>query len=146
MVGTSADDDRMQVERVGKRKVKGKNQHQRGNRTTSMTNRSYSIGRKIAGILGGAAYDNATNRNTGKGKSKSTDKGKGKHVDDVETEQPQPSETASTVAYPSQDPSFVGELSCTSSVDPWVMGVTINSVSSVRRQAGAELLLLDSGA
>ena len=36
-------------------------------------------------------------RNTGKGNSKHTGKGKGKHVDVVETEQPQPSETASTV-------------------------------------------------
>ena len=33
------------------------------------------------------------------------EKGKGKHVDVVETEQPQLSETASTVSYPSQDPS-----------------------------------------
>ena len=36
-------------------------------------------------------------RNTGKGKSKHTRKEKGKHVDVVETEQPQPSDTASTV-------------------------------------------------
>ena len=36
-------------------------------------------------------------RNTGKGKSKHTGKGKGRRVDVVETEQPQPSETASTV-------------------------------------------------
>ena len=47
---------------------------------------------------------------------------------------------------PSQDPSVVGKLSCISSVDPWIMGVTLNSVSSTRRQAGAEYLLLDSGA
>ena len=51
-------------------------------------------------------------RKTGQGKSKRTGKGKGKHVDVVETEQPQPSETASTVSYPSQDPSVIGELSC----------------------------------
>ena len=70
----------------------------------------------------------------------------GKHVDVVETEQPQPSETASTVSYPSQDPSVFGELSCISSVDLWIIGVTINSVSSTRRQAGAEYLLLVSGA
>ena len=40
--GTSADDDRMQVDSLkkGKRKGKGKNQHQRGNRTTSTTNTS----------------------------------------------------------------------------------------------------------
>ena len=52
----------------------------------------------------------------------------------------------STVSYPSKDPSVVGELSCISSVDPWIMGVTLNSVSSTRRQVGAEHLLLDSGA
>ena len=46
-------------------------------------------------------------------------------MDVVETEQPQPSETASIVSYPSQDPSVIGELS--------------------RRQAGAEYLLLDTG-
>ena len=45
---------------------------------------------------------------------------------------------------PCRIPSVVGELSCISSVDPWIMGVTINSVSSVRKQAGAEYLLLDS--
>ena len=40
--GTSADDDRMQFDSLknGKRKGKGKNQHQRGNRTTSKTNTS----------------------------------------------------------------------------------------------------------
>ena len=57
-----------------------------------------------------------------------------------------PSETSSNVSYLSQDPSVVGELLCISIVDPWIMGVQINSVSSVRRQAGAEYLLLDSGA
>ena len=45
-----------------------------------------------------------------------------------------------------KDPSVVGELWCISSVDPWIMGVTLNSVSSTRRQVGAEYLLLDSGA
>ena len=67
-------------------------------------------------------------------------------MDVVETEQLQPSETASTVSYPSQDPSVVAELSRISSVVPWIMGMTINSVASIRRQAGAEYLLLDSGA
>ena len=131
----------MQVDTLkkGKRKGKGKHQHQRGNRTTSTTNTSSTdintcknCGKpghwaKDCWNPGGGAYDNSTNRNTGKGKSKNTGKGKGKHVDVVETEQPQPSETASTVSYPSQDPSVVGELSCISSVDPWIMGVTVNS-------------------
>ena len=81
-----------------------------------------------------------------KARVKTQVKGKAHTWTFVEPEQPQPSETASTVSYPSQDPSVVGELSCTSSVDPWILGVTINSVSSVRRQAGAEYLLLDSGA
>ena len=64
--------------------------------------------------------------------------GKGKHLDVVETEQPQLSETGSTVSYPSQDPSVVGEFLCISSVDLWIMGETINSVSSIRRHTGAE--------
>ena len=158
--GTSAVDDRMQVDtlKIGKRKGKGKNQHQRGNRTTSTTNSSSTdintcknCGKprhwaKDCWNPGGGAYDNSTYRNTGKGKSKNTSKGNGKHVDVVETEQRQPSETASTVSCPSQEPSVVGELSCISSVDTWIMGVTISSVSSVRRQADAEYLLLDSGA
>ena len=55
-------------------------------------------------------------------------------------------EAASTVSYSSQDPSVVGGLSCNPDVDPWKMGVTISSVSSVRRQAGAEYLHLDSRA
>ena len=64
----------------------------------------------------GGAYDKSAHRNTGKGKSKNT--GIGKHVDVVETEQLQPSETASTVSYPSRDPSVVGELSCISRRGP----------------------------
>ena len=155
--GTSADDDRMQVDSLkkGKRKGKGKNQHQRGNRTTSTSSTDIDtckncgkpgLWAKDCWNPGGGPHDNSTCRNSGKGKSKHTSKGKGKHVDVVETEQPQPSETASTVSYPSQDPSVIGELSCISSVDPWTMGVTLNSVSYTRRQAGAEYLLLDSGA
>ena len=141
-----------------KRKGKGKIQHQRGNRTTRTTNPSSAdintcknCGKpgywaKDCWNPGGGAYDNSTYRNTGKGKSEHTGKGIGKHVDVVETEQPQPSETASTVSYHPQDPSVVGELSCNSSVDPWIMGVTLNSALSTRRQAGAEYLFLDSGA
>ena len=56
----------------------------------------------------------------------------------------QSSETASTVSYPSQTPSTLGELWCNTNV-PWIMGVIINPVST-RRQAGAECLLLDCGA
>ena len=140
----------MQVDSLkkGKRKGKGKNQHHKGNRTTSTTNTSSTDINtcKNCGKPGhwakdcwnpcGGAYDNSAYRNTGKGKSKNTGEGKGKHVDVVETEQIQPSETASTVSYPSQDPSVVGELSCTSNVEPWIMGVTLNSVST-GRQAGA---------
>ena len=151
--GTSAGDDRMQVDSLkkGKRKGEGKNQHQRGNRNTSSTdiNTCKNGGKpghwaKDCWNPGGRAYENSAYRNNGKGKSKNTGEGKVKHVDVVETEQLQPSETASTVSYPSQDPSVVGELSCISSVDPWIMGVTLNSVSSTRRQAGAEYLLLDT--
>ena len=65
-------------------------------------------------------------------------KGEGKHLD-VQTSAP--SETASIVSYPSQDPSVIGELSCISSVIPWIVGVTINSMSSTQRDAGAEYVL-----
>ena len=151
--GTSADGERMQVDSLnkGKRKGKGKNQHQRGNRTTNTSSTDINTWKNCGktGQLakdcwnrGGGAYDNSACRNTGKDKSKNTGEGKGKHVDVVETEQLHPSETASTVSYPSQDPSVVRELSCIFSVEPWIMGVALNSVSSTRRQAGAEYLLL----
>ena len=103
--GTSADDDRMQVDSLkrGKRRGKNKNQHQRGHRTTNTSSADINTC-KNCGKLGGGAYDNSACRNTGKGKRKNTGEGKGKHMDVVETEQLQPSETASTVSYPSQDP------------------------------------------
>ena len=52
----------------------------------------------------------------------------------------QPSETAVNRAYPSQTPSTIGEVSCNSNVEPWIMGVTINSVSSTRRQIWCRVL------
>ena len=94
---------------------------------------------------GGGAYDNSTIHNSysKKGKNHKKGKGKSKHVDVVQTNQP--SETASTVSYPSQTSSTVGEVWYNSNVEPWIMGVTINSVST-RREVGAEYVLLDSGA
>ena len=89
-------------------------------------------GRRSCWRPGGGAYDNSTsgNSNPQKNNGHKKGKGKGKHVDVVEPNQP--SETASTAAstasYPSQTPSTVGHLSCTSNVEPWIMGVTINSV------------------
>ena len=67
-------------------------------------------------------------------------------MDVVETNQS--SEIASTVSYLSQTPSTIGALSCSPDMEQkgWIMGATINSVSSTRRQAGAEYLLLDIGA
>ena len=97
---------------------------------------------------GGGAYDNPTSNNsyTQKGKRSKKGKGKGKQVDSVETTQL--SETASTVSYPSQTPSTFGAFLCDAESEKkgWIMGVTINSLSSKRGHAGAEYLLLDSGA
>ena len=156
--GTIADDDnRMQVDSLKKGQVKGKGKHQnqKENRTTSTIstdiNTCKNCGRtghwaKDCWRPGGSTYDNPTSNHSpqkGKGHSHKKGKGKGKHVDGVETNQP--SDTASIVSYPSQTPSTIGELSCNSKVEPWIMGVTINSVST-RRRAGAEYLFLDSGA
>ena len=158
--GTSTDDDnRMQVDSLkkGKKKGKGKHQIQKRNRTTSTTNTSSTDFLRVAVVTGGivvrsstwspAVFRPVSSSSTvlarADGKNHKKGEGKSKHVDAVESNQP--SETASTVSYPSQTPSTIGELSCTSNVEPWIMGVTINSVST-RRQAGAEYLLLDSGA
>ena len=83
------------------------------------------------------------NSNMQKGMNHKKGKGESKHVDVVETNQP--SETASTVSYPPQTPSTIGELSCNSNVEPCIMGMTINFVFT-RRQVGAEYSLLDGGA
>ena len=136
--GTSADDDRMQVDSLnkGKEKGKGKHQNQKGNRTTSTTTAAsadINACKNCCGRTGhwvkdcwrpsGGTYDNSTknNSNTQKGKSHRKGKGKSKHVDVVATNQP--SETASTVSCPSQTPSTIGELSCNSDVEPWITGV-----------------------
>ena len=94
---------------------------------------------------GGGAYDNSKQQHTERQEPQG--KGKSKHVDVGEPNQlcETASTAASTESSPSQTPSTIGELSCTSNVEPWIMGVTINSVST-GRQAGAEYLLLDSGA
>ena len=160
---TGADDDnRMQVDSLekGKEKGKGKHQNQKGSPTNNTSNTSSTdintckncsrTGHwaKDGWRPGGGAYDNSTsnNSNTQKGKNHKNGKGKSKHVDVLETNES--SETGSTVSYPSQTPSTIGALSCNPDVEQkgWIMCVTINSVSSTRRQAGAECLLLDCGA
>ena len=84
---------------------------------------------------GGEAYDNNTSNNihTNQGKNSEMGKSKSKQVDVVETNQS--SETAPTVSYPSQTPSTIGALSCNSEIEQ-IMGVTIKSLSSTKRQAG----------
>ena len=114
--------------------------------TCARTVANLDIGRKIAGILEEGCMTIPLSEILAKSRVNTQKKGKGKHADVVEREQPPPSETVSTVSYPSQDPSVIGELSCILSVDPWIMGMTINSVSPIRRQTGADYLLLDSGA
>ena len=130
---------KLTLSRKVRERAKVKNHHQRGNRTIRKTNTSSTDIKtnKNCGKPGhwakdclspvGGDYDNSTYRNTGKSKSKHIGKEKDQHVDVVEREQPQLSDTPSTVSYPSQD---IEELSCISSVDPWIMGVTVNSVSS----------------
>ena len=98
--------------------------------------------------ISGGAYDNNTSNDsyTNKGKTNKRGTGKGKQVDVVETVES--SKKATTVSYLSQTPTTFGALSCNSEIEQkgWIMEVTINSLSSTRRQAGAECLLLDSGA
>ena len=93
--GTSADDDRMQVDSLkkGKGQGKGKHQNQKGNRTTNTSSADITTW-KNCGSTG--AKDCLGPGNTQKGKSHKKGKGKSKHVDVVETNQP--SETASTVS------------------------------------------------
>ena len=80
-------------------------------------------------------HNNNSNNNTYKGKNTKKGKGKGKQVDVMQTS-------------PSQTPSTIDALWCNPDVEQkgWIMGVTIHSLSFRRRQAGAEYLLLDSGA
>ena len=139
---TSADDDRMHVNSLKKGLGMGriKPHNQKGNRPTSTSitsstdiNTCKNCGRtghwvKDCWRPSGGAYDTSTSDNSnpqkGKGHNHKKGKGKGKHVDVVETNQPSDtaSTAASTVSYPSQTPTTIGELSCTSNVEPWIMG------------------------
>ena len=138
--GTSADDDRMQVDSVKKGKAKGKSKHQSRALQTSTWSRTVAeldIGRKTLGdqVEERTAIRSVTTATRRKARVTRKAKGKSKHVDVVETNQP--SETASNVSHPSQTPSTIGEHSCNSNVEPWNMGATVISVST-RRQSGAE--------
>ena len=150
--GTGMDDDRMQVDSLKKRKGKGKGKHQnqKGICTTSTTNTSSSdintcknFGRTVHW-----AKDCTTLRpviTAKRRKARVTRKAKGtantwtlwKRISFLK--QLQPCRILDTT------PSTIGELSCNSNVELWIIGVTINSVST-KRHAGAENLLLDSGA
>ena len=84
-------------------------------------------------------------RTTRKAKAKA----KGKQSDVVQTSPP--CEAASNLSYPPQAPSTIEALRCNPEVQQkgWIMtlkGVTINPLSSTRRQAGVEYFLLDTGA
>ena len=138
--GTSADDDQMQA----KANTKTRKEFARPARPTRALQTS-TRARTVAELdierrtAGDQVEERTTippgNNNTKKGKTHKKGKGKSKHVDVVEMNQP-------SVSYPSQTPSTIGEPSCNSNVEPWIMGVTMNSVST-RRQPGAEYLLLD---
>ena len=114
--------------------------------TRARTVANLDIGRKIAGIPVEERRTIPLREIVAKASVNTQEKGKAntwtlsKQNNLSLLKQPQP------CPYPSQDPSVIGELSYMSSVDSWIMGVTINSVSSIRRQAGAEYLLPDSGA
>ena len=136
--GTGADDDnKIQVDSLKKGNGRAKADTQKPGRKSHKRHKQHGEYRHQHvhelwqnGTLGGRlleAYDNNTRNNshTNKGKNYKKGKGKGKHMDVMETNQS--SETASTVSFPSQTPSTLGELSCTSNVEPWIMGVTINS-------------------
>ena len=81
-----------------------------------------------------------------KGKNNKKGRGKGKQVGAVETNQS--SETASNMLFTSQISRMIGAISCNLDVEKngWIMGVTVNSMSSTSRQTGVDNLLFDSGA
>ena len=54
--------------------------------------------------------------------------------------------TREEIARPARPTRGVQTSTRARTVAPWIMGVTVSSVSSTRRKAGAEYLLLDSGA
>ena len=83
--------------------------------TRARTVAELDIGRKTVGDpVEERTTSNISNPQKGKGHSHKKGKGKGKRVDVVETNQP--SDTVSTVSHPSQTPSTIGELSCTSNI------------------------------
>ena len=137
--GTGAE---MQVDslKTGMEKGKGKHQNQKGNRTNNTSNTSNTdintcknCGR-IGHYVGDPGGEHTTIPPVTTQRGKKHEKGKGKEVDVVEINQS--SEAATTVSYPSQTPSTIGAFSCNPDVEQkgWIMGVTLNSVSSTRRQ------------
>ena len=147
--GTGADEDnRMQVDSLKKvkRKGKGKYQNQKGTRLSNTSNTDINTCENGSGTGRpvGEAHDNSNNNsdnNTKKGKNNKNGKGNGKQLDVVHTSPL--CETASILSYPSHTLSTIEALWCNPDVQQkgWIMtlgGVTMNSQSSTRRQAGAE--------
>ena len=144
-------DNRMQIDSLKKSKEKASTQTRKVlAQATHVLTLEKNCGR--TGHWGGRTDDNS-NDNTNRCKNKKKGKGKGKQVNVVQTSQS--SETASTLSYRrilhrhEALLKLLGAMQTEKKDGGWIItlgGVTISSLSSTRRQAGAEYLFLDGGA